>query len=1060
MKPVNAGWIVVLVSFLVNTPVFSQKEKEYRVSKVQTNDLAKNINANNISYWISNKGSGATRENGQGAQGLNWPKGSSWSGMYIDGFTLVGTVRLPDGKSDLRAVGSYYRTSFQAGSIIQPGKVENGKYTKPIADNPTSPENRIYKIQKNLNDIWTSESEKISSIKDYNEWPISNGAPTDSDLKPLHLGDQTLFYTANDMDSIRARGNLNSTSIGLEMQTTVWEYQSTFFEDVVYIQRKFINKSGLPIDSVYFSIYADSDLDNGGGDIAGSDSVLGMIYNYKSTSSNYVSDKYPTPGVSFVFLETPLKSGNNPTEKAIVNRKLVSGKSNLGMTAVFGLLKSVNNYDEFYNTGNIPQQVLYYSTGRNKTGTPQVDHEGKPTMFAFSGDPISKTGDLFELHWGPHDTRSFGTTGPFNMAPGDTQTISYAIIVAKGNTNLEAVPKLKKLAKTVKEWYPFMEIKPDSVIAETKVVGSNLFKVLTTVYAPDNADYTSIQADIRNIQNDEKSPEFQLVKKSGSGVQWKGELLTEGRQFPSLLNYTFNYLGQNLTTELKSQQILLRRYPEVDSIQILAESGVQDKKLNVEEFGYLRLFFSNPDSVFPITSLKTFFYDGFYQTEKKSYSFSKSTPFYLEYKYGSGAKIGDSLIVGFNLEIDGYLKSYNIGLPLLQYTQRMKWKNILFSSQTSDADQISISIADQTLLTGHNYKIDFHKVDHSIRWRLTDLDKSELLADSLSFTKLNYGGFNFYSIKPEDWVFDGIGFMTRYEKPGFLSSSVAYMGWVDDYDPYTDSWITNLPKFLKSKIIEPEDYASIRIDYSGNSLVANPATWSKAYMYKLMPDSSWQFLGIGDVPFKVWDTSHNRQMNVCIRDDGDLIWNMGWNGTTFPNDFGNNEHIMIMNSTYNANGVYDNLTIGPNEDVMYYFRPKRRTLNSKYLQYSFSISKETKNIYRPGDYLTFKAPKAEPIPGYKNEPLIFFKNNFPNPFNPSTTIQFELGKDFGQVSLVVYNLLGQQVKVLKNGSLKQGYYDVVWDGKNENGNYVSSGVYFYRLSTEGFSQTKKMIMLK
>ncbi|MCB0832307.1 MAG: cadherin-like domain-containing protein [Bacteroidetes bacterium] len=85
--------------------------------------------------------------------------------------------------------------------------------------------------------------------------------------------------------------------------------------------------------------------------------------------------------------------------------------------------------------------------------------------------------------------------------------------------------------------------------------------------------------------------------------------------------------------------------------------------------------------------------------------------------------------------------------------------------------------------------------------------------------------------------------------------------------------------------------------------------------------------------------------------------------------------------------------------------------------------------------------------------------NYPNPFNPSTTITYDLAED-ADLKLAVYNLLGQQVKVLKSGQQLAGSYKVVWDGKNERGETVASGIYFYRMVTRSFVRTQKMILLK
>ncbi|UCH85715.1 MAG: T9SS type A sorting domain-containing protein, partial [Candidatus Latescibacterota bacterium] len=85
--------------------------------------------------------------------------------------------------------------------------------------------------------------------------------------------------------------------------------------------------------------------------------------------------------------------------------------------------------------------------------------------------------------------------------------------------------------------------------------------------------------------------------------------------------------------------------------------------------------------------------------------------------------------------------------------------------------------------------------------------------------------------------------------------------------------------------------------------------------------------------------------------------------------------------------------------------------------------------------------------------------NFPNPFNPQTTIRYQLAKR-GAVSIRVYNVAGQLVKTLVNETRNPGFYELIWDGSNDHGSRVASGVYFYRLDTPGYTKSMKMVILK
>jgi subtilisin family serine protease len=85
--------------------------------------------------------------------------------------------------------------------------------------------------------------------------------------------------------------------------------------------------------------------------------------------------------------------------------------------------------------------------------------------------------------------------------------------------------------------------------------------------------------------------------------------------------------------------------------------------------------------------------------------------------------------------------------------------------------------------------------------------------------------------------------------------------------------------------------------------------------------------------------------------------------------------------------------------------------------------------------------------------------NYPNPFNPSTRIGFALPEQ-SEVNLVIYDLLGRQVRNLYSGELQAGYQLVAWDGTNDEGDSMPSGVYFYRLQAGDLQQSRKMLMIK
>ena len=92
--------------------------------------------------------------------------------------------------------------------------------------------------------------------------------------------------------------------------------------------------------------------------------------------------------------------------------------------------------------------------------------------------------------------------------------------------------------------------------------------------------------------------------------------------------------------------------------------------------------------------------------------------------------------------------------------------------------------------------------------------------------------------------------------------------------------------------------------------------------------------------------------------------------------------------------------------------------------------------------------------------------NYPNPFNPTTTIRYDLPKE-SRVRIVIYDALGQVIRQLIDGDQSAGYQLMVWDGRNEKGNSVASGMYFYQIEAAAtgekagvFNEVRKMLVIR
>ena len=127
--------------------------------------------------------------------------------------------------------------------------------------------------------------------------------------------------------------------------------------------------------------------------------------------------------------------------------------------------------------------------------------------------------------------------------------------------------------------------------------------------------------------------------------------------------------------------------------------------------------------------------------------------------------------------------------------------------------------------------------------------------------------------------------------------------------------------------------------------------------------------------------------------------------------------------------------------------------------WGFHSSEELINFfleYRLSDFQTTDIIQAQ-----DNElPTNFILHqNYPNPFNPVTTLLYDLPEQ-ANVNIIIYDMLGRQVKSLINQSQNAGFKSVVWNATNDYGKPVSAGVYLYQIQAKGFVQTKKMVLLK
>jgi hypothetical protein len=206
------------------------------------------ISTNEVKMWVWNDGTGSHNPRTDG-NGFYWPGGDSatQSAIFNDGLNWGGKVN-----GQIRVNGSTHRTGLLPGSILPDG----------TPDEYPSLNSKVFKIRKDWQQL--PEGFKKDRLEyDYLHWPVEIGAPfedinrdgvyTPGFDKVKFIGDETLWYVCNDLDTATSRFTYGSDPIGLEIQTTVFGFEREDLKDVVFKKYKVINKSGYPIEDMYFT---------------------------------------------------------------------------------------------------------------------------------------------------------------------------------------------------------------------------------------------------------------------------------------------------------------------------------------------------------------------------------------------------------------------------------------------------------------------------------------------------------------------------------------------------------------------------------------------------------------------------------------------------------------------------------------------------------------------------------------------------------------------------------------------------------------------------------------
>ncbi|MCF8242028.1 MAG: T9SS type A sorting domain-containing protein [Melioribacteraceae bacterium] len=203
----------------------------------------------------------------------------------------------------------------------------------------------------------------------------------------------------------------------------------------------------------------------------------------------------------------------------------------------------------------------------------------------------------------------------------------------------------------------------------------------------------------------------------------------------------------------------------------------------------------------------------------------------------------------------------------------------------------------------------------------------------------------------------------------------------------------------------------------------------------------------GSAPVMVMPGSPANGINI-LSNSAELSWilpTQSESALTYELEFADNAELTDAQSYSDISSPVQMID-GLEDGKTYYWRVRSKNSDGDYSLYSDVTS------FGVGEVTSVKREDAV-------AEKYVLSQNFPNPFNPTTNIKFSI-PEAGLVSLKIFNILGQEIRTLVSDVKESGSYQVTWNGKDDHGNSVSTGIYLYKIQANDYSATKKMLLIK
>lgn len=1017
------------------------------------------------------------------SSGLFWPKGTSKTSIYTAGLWIIGKHRPSD---SLRTAVMNYSTEYQPGPILTTFNTSTNSVAS-LSD-PSDPRYRIYKISSNDN----------ANNIDYKEWPGDLGAPyydlngnnqwdpgTD---KPKITGDQMLWSVFNDGNLISHHGTGKTNPMGIEVQSSYFGFNSrTPLDNVMYMKFVIINKSDADYDSVFISLWSDTDLGDANDDLAGYDSTLNLSYVYNTDNDDRGASGYglKPPAGGFTLIQGPLVQGNE-SETSSFNGTVISGRKNLGVIShvvYFGGGGGLGWNDAPLGSITYSQAAYNYQQGLlGSTGLPYINpHTQQPTPFVFSGDPVNGTGWLHTNTATAQDVRSMISTGPFTLAAGDTQEIIAAYVIAQGNDRLNSITQLKEKVSIARRVAQAGFVIPAVKLTPVFSADSVAFHITT--------DARSFAATQISVDIKKQAIDTILFSVPLSDTGTNGDSLTGDGIFSGIFRLPISSEPIRIDAHITDQTSSVIFWPSLTQRQPLSRmrvtspvifsdnrnkdgtiqpgesirygvSVVNEEMLTFDHLTVHRRPYSGTrlflGQIPPLGTISTT-YDG---GASRNYLELSIPPNYVRTTITDQLWITDANENSWPDSVTFHINYFKERISPTQkvsgrspftidvvVTDKKKVKNNTYSVSGVDSAGwvIGIHIRDSTeqRQIGEMFRISYQ---YSIS------ENNHIIQETDGF-KVNLQSVKWFSEISSSW---------EPENGGTKISTQIYPAGTPAYLPQKTSVSAGDVPNIAVRFSKVD---SVTVDILYGRMVFNNRTYwfpvqgnnrsQRAYLY-----TNSAYLGFIDIPFVVYDMMSNppRQLTVVLHRWTSASSLKQWNVNT--------DQFFVIEAPYSANGdQYDSSKGGihllpslvSSVRFPFYYRinltpnitPFMDTLD---LQVFCTPSLSYRDIvtFKPAEY----SIKTTDLP----TSFSLFQN-YPNPFNPSTIIQYTIPLR-SQVLIDVYDILGRRVRTLLNEVRDAGTYEIEWNGRDENGIPVSSGLYLYRFSSEGTNIVKKMMLIK